>query len=459
MPLHSRRSVLVTAALAVMLLPLNSSMITAAIPEIARDLAGSTRSATWLVSGYLVVMASLLPVAGKIGDRLGRRPLLLLGLGWFFAASLGAALAPSFALLVAFRLQQALAGALVFPNAIAVVRDVLPAPRRGAAFGTLGSAAAFAGAVGPPLGGALVAVAGWRAVFLVNVPWAGLALLLALRTIPAHLGSRREGRFDVAGAAGLTALLAGSAWLANPGEVPAWVVPAGIAALALSLVAFLRYEFAHPDPVVQPRFLRVKPFATATAAAGLSNLVLYGALLAVPVLLSQRGGWSHGEIGMALAALTAPMVAFSPIGGRMSDRLGRRATAAVGLAVLSGAMLPLAVAGRGVGGPLLVGSLLCAGAGLGLANPPLQVASLEALDPSHAGVASGLYSTGRYLGGIVAASLVAVLTGDQGGDDYATLFAVACAAAAFAAILATGLPGRSRPAVRLVAEAPDLRAS
>lgn len=449
---------LLTAALAAMLVPLNSTMIAVAIPDIARDFGGDAGSATWLVSGYLIAMASLLPLAGKLGDRFGRRPLILGGLAWFATASLGAALAPSLPMLIAFRLLQAVAGALTFPNALAVVREMLPEERRGAAFGTLGSAIALAAAAGPPLGGALVAL-GWRAIFLVNLPWVGLTLLLASRTVPADLGGRRRGRLDWTGAVGLTALLAGWAWLMNPGEVPAWLVPAGIVAVAFTLVGFLRYELAHPDPVLQPRFLRVRPFAAATAAMGLSNLALYGTLLAVPVLLSQRSGWSSGEIGMALAALTVPMVALSPVGGRMSDRVGRRATATVGLGLLSSAMLPLAMAGGNMSTPVLVGSLLGAGTGLGLSTPPLQTAGVEALDSRDAGVAAGLFATGRYIGGIAAASLVAASVTGEGGGDYTTLFAVAVAAAGLAALLTTALPGRPRLAPASMQEAAERPAS
>ena len=162
---------------------------------------------------------------------------------------------------------------------------------------------------------------------------------------------------------------------------------------------------------------------------------------------------------MTLGALTVPMVVLSPVGGRMSDRLGRRTTATAGLVLLGGAMLPLAVAGRGVSVPLLVGSLICAGAGLGLSNPPIQTAGIEALDPRDAGVGSGLFSTGRYLGGIAAASLVAAAVTGEGGGDYATLFALAAAAAWLAAVLATRLPGRPRLVSPSVQEAAQTRAS
>jgi EmrB/QacA subfamily drug resistance transporter len=456
-PAKSERALLLTAALAAMLLPLNSTMIAVAIPDIARDVGGDAGSATWLVSGYLIAMASLLPLAGKLGDPFGRRPLILGGLAWFAAASLGAALAPSLPVLIAFRLLQAAAAAVTFPNALALVREVLPRERRGSAFGTLGSAIALAAAAGPPLGGALVALAGWRGIFLINLPWVGVTLLLALRTVPAGLGSLRRGRFDGTGAAGLTALLAGWAWLLNPGEVPVWVAPAGLVGGALGVVVLLRHELGHPDPVLQPRLLCVRPFAAATAAMGLSNLALYGTLLAVPILLSQRSGWSSGEIGLTLAALSLPIVALSPVGGRVSDRFGRRWIAVAGLVLLVGAMLPLAVAGTGVSVPLLVGSLVCAGAGLGLSNPAIQTAGIEVLDSRDAGVGAGLFATGRYLGGIVAASLVAAsVTGDEGGD-YGTLFALAAAAASVSALLATALPGRPRVVPATLKEAAQER--
>lgn len=439
-----------TSAIAAMLLPLNSTMIAVAIPDIVRDHPGNARATAWLVSGYLVVMASLLPSAGKLGDRFGRRRLILLGLGWFFAASFGCALAPDLWLLIAFRLLQAIAGALVFPNALAVVREVLPEDRRGAGYGAIGSAIALAAAAGPPVGGALVALAGWRAIFVVNLPVVVAGLVLTLRTVPPDLGRSREGRFDVGGAIGLTVVLAGCAWLLNPGRVPTWSVAVGAAGVIVALLLLLRYELVHPDPVLQPRFLRVPAFAAATAAIGLGNLALYGTLLALPLLLAHRHGWSSGEIGLALVALTAPMVVLSPLGGRMADRAGRRATAATGLVVLAGAMLPLAIVGGGADVPLLVCAMLGAGTGVAISTPPLQAAGIEALDLRYAGVASGLLSTGRYLGGIVAAGLVAASAAGAGSGDYTIVFAFATGAALLAATLSIALPGRSELVVAAV---------
>jgi EmrB/QacA subfamily drug resistance transporter len=440
--LGGERVLLLTIALAAMLLPLNSTMIAVAIPDIVHEHGGSTHATAWLVSGYLVVMASLLPSAGKVGDRFGRRRSILVGLALFAAASLGASLAGNLGVLIVFRLAQAVAGAVIFPNALAVVREVVPEERRGSGFGMLGAATALAAAAGPPLGGLLVAIGGWRAIFLVNLPWAAVTYALALVTIPAALGRIRRERFDWVGAVGLTAILVAFAWLLNPGGVQHWVVPVGIAVLAVALVLFLRYELGHPDPVLQPRFLRVGPFAAATSAMGLCNLALYAILLAVPLLLSERAGWTSGKIGLTLATLTAPMVVFSLVGGRLSDWAGRRLTAGIGLVILTAAMVPLAIVGPEISVLALVGCLCCAGIGVGVATPALQAAGLEALSARDAGVASGLFSTGRYLGGIVATGLVAATISGTGRADGTILFAVAAIGVATAAALAAALPGR-----------------
>ncbi|MEJ2287648.1 MAG: MFS transporter [Deinococcales bacterium] len=151
----------VAVALATMLAPLNSTMIAVALPPIAARF-GAGASVPWLVTGYLIAMASLQPVAGKLGDRFGRRPLMLGGLALFALASLGAALAPGFGWLLAMRVLQGVAGAIAFPNGAAMLREAVPDARRGARFGLVGAGAGLAAAVGPPLAGVLVWSSGWQ---------------------------------------------------------------------------------------------------------------------------------------------------------------------------------------------------------------------------------------------------------------------------------------------------------
>ena len=431
------------AALGTMLMPLNSTMVAVALPDLVDDLGATLASSAWLVSGYLIAQAALQPLSGKLGDRFGRRPLILYGLASFGLASLGAALSPTLGVLIVFRILQAVTGALVFPNALGLIRQCLPPDRRGRAFGTLGSAIGVAAAAGPPLGGALVGLGGWRTIFLVNVPWIAFALWFAYRSVPQFELPEARGRFDVVGAVGLTALLAGAAWLMNPGDVTIVVVCTAAAVLAAAGYAFTRYELRHHDPMLQPRFLRVRAFAAATASVGLSNLALYGTLLAVPVLLSHRAEWSSAEIGLALAAMSIPMAALSPVGGWLSDHAGRRAAAVGGLSLLTAALVPLAAGGADVTTPILVGSLMVVGAGLGLANAAVQAAGVEALDPEDAGIAAGIFSTGRYLGGIAAASLVAGLA-SAAHARFGLLFSIEMTAALLSVVCAAALPGRVR---------------
>ena len=155
-----------------------------ALPSIVDDFGTGVGTASWLVTSYLLALAVVQPVAGKLGDRYGRRPFVLGGLVVFGLASIGAALAPSLALLIAFRMLQAISGAVVFPNGSGLVRQLVPEGRRAAAFGLIGSALSLAAALGPPAGGILVSAGGWRTIFWVNIPIVAVALLLARGAIP-----------------------------------------------------------------------------------------------------------------------------------------------------------------------------------------------------------------------------------------------------------------------------------
>lgn len=314
--------------------------------------------------------------------------MLLWGLFAFAASSAAAGIAPSLELLIAARLGQAIAGSLVFPNAMALLRDALPEGRRASGFGLLGSAVGVAAAVGPALGGVLVGAFGWRAIFLVNVPVVAAAVVMSLRALPT-------------------------------GRVAA---PAS--------AARSRADWARP--------LRSPVFVAASGAVALSNLAMYGTLLAVPVVLAGRPGWSAADAGLALAMLSVAMIAVAPFGGRLADRRGHRLPAAGGLALLTVAGAMLAAMGAEPSAAGLTAALLLGGVGLGLANAALQTAAIEAVEPRHAGVASGLFSSGRYAGSIVSALLLAALLGH--GSSHAVLFfAITAFAAGASALLALRL--------------------
>ncbi len=440
----AERGILITVALSTTLAPLNSTMIATALPEIMRSFRADLGTAGWLITSYLVTMAALQPVAGKLGDRLGRRPLLLGGLVYFALASLGAALAPNLPVLLLCRFQQAVAGAIALPNGSALIREVLPAERRAGGYGMVGAIVSLAAAAGPPLGGLLVSTAGWQAIFWVNVPVVLAALLAGWRTLPSVPPRAKTSSFDGLGAVLMFAIVAGLALLlrqSGAGLSSTWLV--GAAVLIGALVVFGWQEVRHPDPVFRPRFFRHPAFASASAAVALSNLAMYTTLLALPIILAQDEVWPAARIGLVLTALSATNVVAGPLGGRLADRYGRRWPAVAGLTLLTLGLIPLAVESGILPVPELVGALGVAGIGLGLSSAGMQTAAVEAVSPRDAGAASGIYSTCRYLGSIAGASLLpGLLSGTSGSPMPAgvhAVFVLVVLAAALAAASSLGL--------------------
>lgn len=451
--LGRERAIVFTVGFGGMLVPLNSTMIAVAIPNIGDQLGASVSQTGWLVTAYLITMAALPPITGKLGDRYGRRPFLLGGYALFAAASVGAALAPDIWTLITARSGQALAGAVIFPNGTALLREIVAEERRGARFGLLGSSIAFGAAVGPPLGGVLVEIGGWPAIFWVNLPIVAVLLAVAWRTIPGDRPIRAPQRFDVLGAGLLAAVLAGGAWLLTRlGAVRASVAMTIGAALVMGFALFLRREFVTSDPIVQPRFFRRRGFAAATGGIALSNVAMYALLLAVPLLLDERPGWTEAHIGLVLMSMSVGMVILAPVGGRLSDRLGRRTPALIGMTLLSVGVTTLAVAGPQIAAGRLVLTLVVSGIGLGLGSGSLQTAAVETIEVEHAGMAAAASSTARYVGSIVGAAVLAGLV--SSGDGFRSLFWMMSLSAVVAVVLAVGLPGRRRPVERAV-QVPD----
>jgi EmrB/QacA subfamily drug resistance transporter len=448
---HREGLLVVTVAFGAVLAPLNSTMIAVALPSITDELGAGAAATSWLVTAYLIAMASLQPVAGRLGDRLGRRRLILGGLIGFGLTSLAATLATSLPLLILCRVGQAVSGAVVLPNGDALLREIVPDARRAGRFGLIGSAIGLAAAVGPPLGGILVTTAGWRAMFAVNLLLVLPALALGWRQIPRSgvsdqrvAGRARWATFDWPGAALLSTLLVGFALLLSRGgrDLPVWMLVLAGAALLVLLGVFLRRELRHPEPVLQPRFFTRSAFAAATGAVGLSNLAMYSVLLVLPILWA-RDGRPAAEIGSVLGVMAAAMVVGAPVGGRLADRFGRRWPTVCGLAALTLGAVLIGLVGASETAAIVVG-LAVLGGGLGLATPGLQASALEAIERRSAGAAAGAYSTSRYLGSIVGAALLAgMVSAPPVGSATSSIFVVVIAAAAASTGLALTLPHRT----------------
>jgi EmrB/QacA subfamily drug resistance transporter len=393
------------------LAPVNSTMIAVALPALERDFDVGVAGVSWVVIVYLLVMASLQPVAGRLGDVLGHKRLFVGGCVGLAGASVACALAPSFAALVAFRGLQAACAAVMSPNGSAIVRQSFPDELRGRAFGWLAACLTFGAAIGPALGGVLVHRFDWSAIFWVNLPVLALVVPLALRVLPE--APRGAFQLDVGGALLLTAVLgSGVAALTTIEKSPA--AAAGLAAttagLAVALAAWERREAA---PIVDFRLFRHPAFSAASAGVLLSNLMMYTTLLLVPLFMSGLQGRSEARIGAVLVAYSACMAVFSPVGGHLSDRFGRALPVVVGSVLLLASTALLLRVGAGVSSGALTAALAVGAIGVGLQMGATQSAALESAPVRMAGAAGGVWATSRYAGSIIGSALLGVLLGSQ----------------------------------------------
>ncbi len=436
--------VLAPVALGTMLAPLNSTMIAVAIPSLLGDFDRSLAWGSWIVTSYLVAMAAVQPLGGALGDRYGRRRLFLVGLTLFLVATVVAALSWRIEVLLVARTVQAISGAAAIPNGTALVRSLVPPERQGRAFGNVGAAIAVAAGLGPPIGGILTAALGWRWIFAANLLLLAPALVLGWR-LPADSPAPQPSRFDPRGAALLTSGLVSlvlSLTIWRLPDAPFFLAPALGLFAAGALLALVRHSGHSPNPVLNLALLRARGFTPAVATVLLSNLAMYTLLLSLPLFLTAWSLWDSARIGLLLAGLSLPTIVFSPLGGRLSDSLGRRAPAVVGMALITLGAFPFLLVDPAWSWLVYLVPLVFIGAGLGLSMAPVQTTAIETAPSSQAGQASGLFSTMRYLGSILGSSVMAaVLSGATPPvTNFRILYAVLFLSACGATIAALHLP-------------------
>ena len=416
-------------ALAAILSPLNSTMIAVALPSIGLTYsAGPATLTLWLVTAYLIASIVVQSPAGKLVDVFGYSRVLTAGRLIFAAGAILGALAPTLVLLGVARVMMAVGGALNIPTVLAELRNEVAPQYRGRLFGAFGALMGSAAAVGPLIGGLLVREFGWHSLFLVNIPIIALSLILEP---PGRKASVRAAalRFDLIGT-----LLFGLAI----GLVVTGVLSSGTRALMLvgsGVVAFVLFALQSrrvDEPLLDMSLFRTVPFVAGSSIVGLQNFTMYAVLFLVPFMLDQRGRQS-GFVGAILLAMTSAMVLGSPIGGRLSDSFGPRAIAFIG-AVIGAAGAAGFIIGGGETLPLIA-SLAMLGAGIGLTTSPSQAAALSAVAEGRSGIAAGMISTMRYLGGVLGTATVGLIAAEAtASHPLLWLFPIALALSAIAAL-------------------------
>jgi EmrB/QacA subfamily drug resistance transporter len=420
-PLSSPRGrwILIAAVLASALASIEATVVNVALPAIGRDLDAGVAGLQWVLNGYLLTLAALILLGGSLGDRLGRRRILVAGVVLFSVASAVCGAAPTIELLVAARVLQGVGGALLAPGSLAMLEAVLRPEDRARAIGAWSALGGVAAAIGPLLGGWLVEIS-WRWVFLLPVPLGVVVVLVALAKVPESRDPTATGRLDLLGAALATVALGGMTFALVQAEVGGVVAVTAAAVLGVAAaVAFVAVERRRPDPMLPPDIFASRQFTAANAVTFVVYAALGGVFFLLVVFLQTALGWSPLQSGAASLPITVIMLALSSRAGALAQRVGPRLPLTVGPVLIAAGMLLMLRIGPG-GSYLLdvLPAVVVFGLGLAATVAPVTATALAAADDRHAGVASGVNNAVARTAQLVAVAVLPLAVG-LGGEEYA----------------------------------------
>jgi EmrB/QacA subfamily drug resistance transporter len=464
-PAARRWWALAGASTGLFMLMLDSTAIALALPTIRVDLGSSSSGIQWVQNIYLLALAALVVVLGRLGDLLGRRLVFVAGLVVFAGGSVISATAASTPWLVAGRAVQGVGGAAMLALSLALATVAFPAEQRGRAIGIWAAVSSLALAIGPFFGGAVVSAASWRWLFWLNLPLAVIALAIVVMAMSESRDLSASRRLDLAGlvavAGGLTlvvlALVQGKAW--------GWTSPDTLGALAGGLgllVLFGWIERRVPEPLVHFELFRSGPYLGASAAAFTLVGCYWSVMFLLPQYIDLVLGFSTLRSGALMLPVTVPMVLLSTLAARAAARFGARLVMTAGMACATAGMVVVTrVDSPSADYGLIAPGLLLFGIALGLVYAPMSAAAMAALPADKAGIASGALAMTRCLAGAlllaVAGAVFQHVEVDErrAGASFDTAFAAGLSDASWvlvavlvAGTLLTWLLVRSAPRVR-----------
>ena len=428
---------------ALFMIMLDNTVVNVALPSIQADLHSSLSGLEWTINGYTLAIAVLLVTAGRLGDIFGRRRLFLTGVTLFALSSMTAGLAADSTMLVASRVVQGVGAAMMMPATLSIVTHAFPPAERGKAIGTWAGISALALAIGPVLGGFLTEHVSWRAIFYLNVP-------VAIGAVVATLFAVRESRDETVGrevdylgvatvTAGLTALvlalIEGNRW--------GWGSPEIVALLAGSVVllaAFVMVELRVRAPMVEFPLFASRNFVGTNLVALIVTFAMLGQFFFLAIYMQDILGLSPLEAGIRFLPATLMIVAIAPLAGRLTDRIGARAPITTGLVIVSSALFWLTTVDSGTTYGDIWPSFVLMGLGMALVISPMSTAAMNSVVTAKAGLASGILSMSRMVGGTLGVAVLgAIFQAQVGADALAGGATDAAGRAAFVDAFATAM--------------------
>ena len=408
-----RRPALATLSAVLFLTFLDTTIVSVALADVQSSLHAGVADLQWVVNGYALTFAGLMLAMGTLGDRLGRKRVMLGGLAVFIGGSLFGALASSISLLIAARVIMGVGAAASEPGTLSIIRHLYPErARRARALGVWAAVAGLALAMGPVIGGVLVGLGGWRVVFWFNLVAGLLVLLAALATVPESADPQGH-RIDVAGFILGPIALGAAIFAVIHGETTGYRAP-GVVALfvlsALTAVAFIVVEQRSPAPIFDHRYLMRAPFTGALTVAFAAYFGIFSIFFFTALYLQVVVGYSAYRTAVLFVPMAIAMIGASALTGRWVARAGPCVPTVLGCLAAGIGMLVTDAALHGhVGTATLAPAMALAGLGFGVAVVPVTTVALAVVPPEHSGMAAGATTTSRELGSVVGVAVLGSL--------------------------------------------------
>jgi EmrB/QacA subfamily drug resistance transporter len=411
MPELSRRRRLVVLAVccsSLFIVGIDATIVNIALPSIQRDLHAPVSGLQWTIDAYTLVVASFLMLAGSTGDRVGRRRTFQVGLAVFTLGSALCSLAPGLGWLIAFRMVQAIGGSMLNPVAMSIIANVFTDSReRAGAIGVWGAVFGLSMALGPVIGGALVASVGWRGIFWVNVPVGIAAIVLTALVVPESRAGHPR-RIDPVGQVLIIVMLASLTYAIIEGPRLGWHSATILVLFAVAAAAAAGLAIVEPrrkEPLLDLQFFRSAPFSGAVVVAISAFAALGGFLFLNTLYLQDVRGLSALHAGLYTLPMAAMTALAAPLAGRITGRRGARVPLLVAGVMITGSAVLLAGFTATTAAGWLILAYLAFGLGNGMVNPPISTTAVSGMPLTQAGVAAAVASTSRQVGGSLGVAL------------------------------------------------------
>jgi EmrB/QacA subfamily drug resistance transporter len=387
---------------ALFMVMLDNTVVNVALPSIQEDLRTSISGLEWTVNAYTLSFAVLLVTGGRLGDIFGRRRIFLAGVVVFGLASAFIGFSQSDEWLVAGRAVQGVGAALMMPATLSIITNAFPPHERGKAIGTWAGVSALALAIGPVVGGFLVEHVSWQSIFFLNLPVAVVAIAVSLFATPESRDETASHQVDLAGVGTVTVGLAALVLALVEGNSWGWGSAGILALLATAVIALAGFVVAErrgPEPMVDFRFFRSRSFLGANVVAFVVSFAMLATFFFIALYLQNIRGYSPLQAGVRFLPSTLVVIVAGPIAGRLTDRIGPRPLMTLGLLLTAGSLFWQGHLAVDTPYGFLVGAFVLMGLGIGLVMSPMSAAAMNAVAPQKAGVASGILSMSRMVGG------------------------------------------------------------